>query len=262
MGSPADWASGTPTGFSGAVTRWKDGFLAAWLRQHGFAQQAQSAAAAATGVPGVEAAFDVYLRHLHPLAPCEVTFDTGSLQTALTVPYGQSREIDVPYWTHGVGFPVGAVDLENAPPGLTLKEQRLTRREGNLRIGLDTRADMPAGFDSRQAQLRVAAGNFVIAGSLVPVPYRVLRPVGETVVRVLVGAVAGVALLGGSRLLAETFLPRAVAMADFDSSTIWKATTEWKLGVGGLFIGGFLIVVGAMVAGFYGFLAAWRKSEA
>ena len=216
MGDAKAWGDKPPACYLASAKRWQDGFLEAYLRQRvangadtsPLLQQMQKLRQDFKDKPFV--AFEVILRLIDPtLPPLEVEFDPRVLEQTFEAPHGTLKTLELPYRTKGAGMPFAAVQLQCQWAGLRLGKHEITHRQGTIQVILDAHGDMPSARDL-EAKLSLAGKTTLLAGSSVPLNYRVVLPQARTMGTVIKGALIGGALLGGTRLALTLFVPRAL----------------------------------------------------
>ena len=206
-GFPAQWQTGVPSTYRSGLDRWQQGWLGAWMRQRlrdedGAVSPVVGQIEALRGREphGIEAAFEIVLRLLDPgQPPLQIQLTQGEPQTIIAE-FG-SMETRVLSWRAlGVGLPLGAWQIEDAPAGLHIGPLEIERRSGELRVMLETLGGLQPGA-AGIAKLALAPGGTCALASPIPLRYRVRPPDSRRRILVRNGALIGAGLAGGTRLV-------------------------------------------------------------
>jgi hypothetical protein len=204
-GTPEEWKRKAPACYDASYQRWFEGGLCAWLRQRGLLEIAKQADEIRDGLPDDPfAAFETILRLLDPsLPPVQIEVELTHLVQGSVIFFGQKRAVSIKYRTKSPGIPFGAFTLANEPPGVTLVDGMVRKRDGTLELTIDSMKDI-AVFKKYQVELAFASGITVLTNAA-HFTYEVHYPNSETVNRCLIGAGIGAGLLLLPRLVLSIF---------------------------------------------------------
>jgi hypothetical protein len=162
------------------------------------------------------------LRLLDPaLPPVQVKLSTAALRRGAAVMYGTERVYEVPWQTEGPGVPYVIVERSsaNAP---RVDPPILQAREGKLYVTFDAVGGLqPVGrYD---AQLQFTGGTVKAEPDKLDVDYRVVFPNTALLWRVGAGALSGMLILGGLRLLLSVLFGHIpMTLQQIDIPYIWN----------------------------------------
>jgi len=260
---PAEgWRTGVPDCYMRAFDRWKGGFLAAWLRQHGLAALANSAQEASEVLKDHPfAAFEAFLRKLDtPKHVVQIHFEKMDYSSVLPVPYGQVKTLRIRYHTSGVGMPFASLSLEFAPEGVSISPLLIDQRSGIVTFSVDPSYRLQVSDVPHLATINISGGNCELVGDRPVVRYRVL-PARETAFsHIAGGAMIGLLVLTSARLVIGAF----VGTDPISSNIIIPDNfnqPERYLGYNGMFILALLFAGTIMYLGYRMWLAFLKRSQ-
>jgi hypothetical protein len=202
-GKPDDWTgTGIPDYYEASRKRWEEGFLYAWMRQRGLSSvvsRAEQAAAKLQGYP--YAAFETVLRLLDPdLKAVEVRLDPAAVPDTFSVQHGGSRTVVIPFRALGLGVPFGAFRLQAEHRSISLADQLVRSRTGEIRVTIESPGDIPVA-QTYEAKLALESGVASLVQAPVRFSYLVSYPFTKTFFRVALGVIIGSLLASLGRFL-------------------------------------------------------------
>ena len=263
-GSADDWKNGIPKCYTDAFERWHQGFLSAWMRQHGLAAleaRAKEAAEQLEDFP--HAAFETYLRVLdNSHDSLRVQFDAADFANVLNVPYGGVAAIRLRYTSIGPGIPFASLGLAHAHDGLRLEPLMLNKRDGFVTFTVDSNYKMPISRVPNMAGIDLTGGNCQLAGTKPVVRYRILPATERASQNILLGAIAGMVTLGLARIAVGLVFPDGFDPINPDpqiGNTIRFA--RFFVDHNALMFVALLLCGAILYGGYYAWLQAMKRAE-
>jgi hypothetical protein len=261
-GTAEEWTSHKrPTCYEASYQRWYEGGLCAWLRQRGMVDIARQADEIRAQLPDDPfAAFETILRLLEPGLPkVRVEIEPGSIPPETIIEHGHRRVLTLRYRAKSPGMPFGSFVLPGEATGVSLPDPLLRRREGTLQVAIDSTLDVQA-FKDYVAEIGLESGITELTGTP-KVRYQVVYPTEDLVIRCLIGAAAGGALLFLPRFLMTCFWkPGPYTVGDMIVAKLLADITALRYPAWPILLCFFVLAV-AVYGGLYLWLWALKHSK-